>query len=84
MDQCPPGPSVSVGKWVDCLELGVGDGGLHEWRVFVAVHVLDEVLDKAIDVVRWWWDEHRAARVVGTAAYPVLPFANDPSEFGPP
>ena len=46
VDQCPPGPSVPVGKWVDCLELGVGDGGLHKWRVLVAVHILDEVLDR--------------------------------------
>ena len=33
----------------------MGDGGLHKGRVLVVVGVLDEVLDQAIDVVRWWW-----------------------------
>jgi hypothetical protein len=83
MDQRPACPSVAVRKWVDGLELGMGDGGLRKVRVLIVVHVLDQGRDKIMDLVCRWWNEDRATRVVGAAAYPVLLFANDPSELGP-
>lgn len=49
VDQGAPGAPVSVGEWVDGLELGVGDRGLHERRVLVPVDVVREVLEELPD-----------------------------------
>ena len=45
------------------------------------VCVVDEVVEEAPDVFRWWREERGAAGVVGATTYPILLFGEDPSEL---
>ena len=62
MDQRPAGTTVPVDEGVERLELGVGDGGLDEGGVLVAVDVAEQVGQQIREVLVGRWDERRAAR----------------------
>ena len=60
----------------------VGDGGLDEGGVLVAVDVAEQVGQQIREVLVGRWDERRAARVELVPSDPVLLLPNDPAELG--
>lgn len=65
-------PAIAVDKRVDRLELGVGDGGLHDSRHRGVVDEAAEIGEELLDQLRRWRDEPCGAGVQTAPADPAL------------
>src|SRR5665213_869157 len=72
MNECAPHSTISVGKWMDRLKLGMNDRCLSNRRNIRSRGEFDEVVHKKGDVVWLRWDVHGVERAMVRWAYPVL------------
>src|SRR5947208_5617160 len=78
MNQRPSSPAVPIDERVDGFELRVGERRLSNGRQGIPVAERAEIVQKVADVLMGRRDEGRGARVVATAAYPIL-LSSDPA-----